>query len=241
MTPRGAPSPSKWPKTFPPLTAAQEAIRDDFMHHWHEVLPRRYGVVDRFGHQFVADRAPAAFARTLEIGAGLGEHLAYERLDDAQRRGYVALELRESMAAELARRFPGVETLVADCEAPLPFPDGHFDRVIAVHVFEHLRNLPAALRELRRVCSPAGVLQAVIPCEGGLAYSLARRISAQRIFERRYGQPYRWCIEREHVNVPSEILEELAPHFAVVNRAFFPLRVPSIALNLVIGLTLSPI
>jgi SAM-dependent methyltransferase len=233
---------SKWPKTFPPLTAEQEAIRDDFMRHWHEVLPRRFGVVERFNHGDVVKHAPAGFARTLEVGAGLGEHLEYERLDPSQRASYVALELRENMASEIARRHPGVQTCVGDCQKRLDFPDGHFDRVVAVHVLEHLPDLPAAVRELRRVCDPRrGVLQIVIPCEGGLAYSLARRISAQRIFERRYRQPYRWLIEREHVNRPAEILEELAPSFAVERRAFFPLPIPSIELNLAIGLSLRPI
>jgi SAM-dependent methyltransferase len=231
---------SKWPKTFAPLTAEQEAIRDDFMRHWHEVLPRRFGMIDRFNHTYPVRHAPAGFARTLEIGAGLGEHLDYERLDDAQRAGYVALELRPNMASEIARRHPGIRTLVGDCQERIPFPDGHFDRIVAVHVLEHLPNLPAAVRELRRLCAAGGVLQIVIPCEGGLAYSLARRVSAQRIFEKRYRQSYRWVIEREHVNRPAEILEELAPAFAVMHRGFFPLPVPSIELNLVIGLTLRP-
>jgi SAM-dependent methyltransferase len=231
----------KWPKTFPPLTPEQEVIRDDFMRYWHEVLPRRFGAIDRWSHRYAVRTAPASFERTLEIGAGLGEHLEHERLDPAQRRGYVALELRANMASEIARRHPGVQTHVGDCQARLDFPDGHFDRVVAVHVLEHLPNLPAALREVRRVCSRRGVFQAVIPCEGGLSYSLARRISAQRIFERRYRQPYRWFIEREHVNRPAEILEELRPLFALEHRAFFPLPIPAIALNLCIGLTLRPI
>jgi SAM-dependent methyltransferase len=116
-----------------------------------------------------------------------------------------------------------------------------FDRVLAVHVLEHLRNLPAAVREVHRVCDrKSGLLQVVIPCEGGLAYSLARRISAQRIFEKRYRQPYGWFIEREHVSQPHEILEELAECFTVEHRAFFPLLVPSVQLNLCIGLTLRP-
>lgn len=234
-------SAGKWPKTFPPLTAEQEAISDDFMKYWHEVLPRRFGAIDRFSHRYPVTHAPQGFARTLEIGAGLGEHLDYERLDPAQRAGYVALELRPNMAAELSRRHPDVESRVGDCQKRLELPDGHFDRIVAVHVLEHLPDLPAAVRELRRLCDPRrGVLQIVIPCEGGLAYSLARRISAQRIFERRYKQPYRWFIEREHVNRPDEILEELRPSFAVTHRAFFPLPVPSVALNLCIGLTLRP-
>jgi SAM-dependent methyltransferase len=231
----------QWPKTFPPLTAEQERIRDDFMHHWHEVLPRNFGVVDRFSQRYPVDHAPAGFERTLEIGAGLGEHLEYERLTPAQREGYVALELRPNMAAEIGRRFPGIVARIGDCQKRLEFEDGAFDRIVAVHVLEHLPDLPAAVREMRRLCRPErGRLQIVIPCEGGLAYGLARRISAQRIFERRYQQSYRWFIEREHVNQPDEILEVLAPHFTVVHRAFFPLVVPVVTVNLCIGITLKP-
>ena len=40
----------KWPKVLPPLTAEQQAISDDFMQYWHEVLPKRFGIVERFNH-----------------------------------------------------------------------------------------------------------------------------------------------------------------------------------------------
>ena len=230
-----------WPKTIPPLSPEQKAISDDFMRHWHEVLPKRYGIVDDFNHGYPVKHAPATFLRTLEIGAGLGTHLEYERLTPEQERHYTALELRENMAAKIRERFPRVQAAVGDCQARLAFPDGHFDRVLAIHVLEHLPDLPAAVREMRRVCQPErGIFSVVIPCEGGLAYGLARRISAQRIFERRYGQSYDWFIRREHLNRPGEIMAELAEHFVTIHRAWFPLRVPSVALNLCLGLTLRP-
>ena len=59
-----------WPKILPELTSEQERISDDFMHYWHEVLPKRYGVVVRRGvdfegpdlaavrHQGIGHRAP---------------------------------------------------------------------------------------------------------------------------------------------------------------------------------------
>ena len=230
-----------WPKTFPPLTAEQERIRDDFMHQWHEELPKKYGIIEKFNHGYVVDHAPASFLRTLEIGAGLGEHLAYEQLTPKQLENYVAVELRPSMAAEIARAHPGCQAIVGDCQQRLDFADGHFDRVLAVHVLEHLPNLPATVREMHRLCNKQhGRFQVVIPCEGGLAYSLARRISAQRFFERRYKMPYKWLIEREHINRPREIFGVLDELFTVEQRSFFPLRIPSIELNLVIGLTLRP-
>jgi len=232
---------SKWPKTFPPLTAEQERIRDDFMHAWHEELPKKYGIIEKFNHGYVVDHAPSAFVRTLEIGAGLGEHLAYEKLTPEQLSNYYAVELRPSMAAEIERAHPGCNAVVGDCQARLDFEDGYFDRVLAVHVLEHLPNLPAAIREMHRLCNKDhGRFQIVIPCEGGLAYSLARRISAQRFFERRYKMSYQFVIEREHINLPHEIFEELEPYFTVEHRSYFPLRVPSVTANLVIGLTLRP-
>jgi hypothetical protein len=230
-----------WPKTFPPLTPEQEAIRDEFMKYWLEVLPRRYGALERFNHSYSVKTAPPDFRRTLEIGAGLGEHLAYERLTPEREQNYYTLELRENRSAVIRRRFPRVQTIIGDCQERLPFEDGAFDRVLAIHVLEHLPNLPATAREVYRLCDKQrGVLSVVIPCEGGLAYGLARRVSAQRLFEQRYKMSYKWVIEREHVNRPREIFEELAPYFTTAHRTFFPLRVPLIFCNLVIGLTLRP-
>ena len=231
---------TKWPKYFPPLTPEQEAIRDDFMRYWHEVLPRKFGFVDRFNHGYVATHA-GEFRRTLEIGAGLGEHLAYEKLTPGQRQNYVANDLRANMLEQLQTRNPAVQIILGDCQTEFDFPNGYFDRIIAIHVLEHLPNLPAAVREMHRLLDKQrGFLQIVIPCEGGLAYSLARRISAQRIFEKRYRQPYRWFIEREHVNVPREILGELNQYFDVQATRYWPLPIPSVALNLCIALRCVP-
>lgn len=61
---------TKWPKTFPPLTPEQQFINDDFMKYWHEVLPNKYGIVNRFNHSYVVKNAQEQFLRTLEIGGG---------------------------------------------------------------------------------------------------------------------------------------------------------------------------
>jgi SAM-dependent methyltransferase len=231
----------KWPKVLPPLTAGQKAISDDFMRHWHEVLPKRFGIVERFNHGFVVRTAPLGFRRSLEIGAGLGEHLRYEKLTSEQAANYFALDLRKNMMEELHAIHPGVHAIVGDCQQRLDFPDGYFDRIIAVHVLEHLPDLPRAIEELYRLCDKSnGFLQVILPCEGSLAYSLARRISAQRLFEKRYGQSYKWFIEREHINVPSEVVSELEPYFQVERTAYYPLPVSTFWCNLVIGMNFRP-
>jgi ubiquinone/menaquinone biosynthesis C-methylase UbiE len=233
----------KWPKVFPPLSPEQQDISNDFMKHWHEILSSRsrYGLIEKFNHGYVIKHKPADFKTTLEIGAGLGEHLKYEKLTYEQRKNYVALEMRANMAAKIQHSFPDIQTLVADCQQTLPFKDNHFDRILAIHVLEHLPNLPATIKEMHRLCNKkTGQFSIVIPCEGGLAYTLARKISAQRIFENRYKQSYKWFIEREHINQPQEIFAELAPYFHIEHKSFFPLLLPIVNFNLCIGVTLRP-
>lgn len=231
---------SKWPKILPPLDPNQQRINDDFMQYWHEVFATKLWFADQWNHRYVVRHAPAAFARTLEIGAGLGEHIAWEKLNPEQESEYVAIELRESMAQELQARFPRISVLVGDVQKRLSFPDNYFDRVVAVHVLEHLSDLPAAIRELYRVCTRDATLSIVIPCEGSPATAVARRLSAQRLYERRYGCPYELFIRREHINLPQEVAEELSAFFEITHQSFFPVPLPILWCNLFIGMTLRP-
>lgn len=190
-------------------------------------------MVERFNHRYPVE---AGFqGKTLELGAGLGEHVNYE---DLAHQDYFAVDIRDELVGEIQRRHPGVTALVADCQKRLPFGDATFDRVVAVHVLEHLPDLPRALEEVRRVLAPRGRFHVVIPCEGGLAYSFARRISAQRLFEKEFGMSYDWVIRSEHLNVPWEIRSELQKRFRITRTRYFPLRFASVQLNLAIGLTL---
>jgi SAM-dependent methyltransferase len=224
------------------LSSDQQVVYDDFVKRWHEILPQRYGVIERFNHSFPVKYSRPGFLRTIEIGAGLGEHLNHERLSSEQEREYHSLELRPNMAARINEDHPGVKVIIGDCQERLDFPDGHFDRYLAVHVLEHLPNLPACVAEAWRLLDKErGQFLAVIPCEGGLAYALARRVSAQRIFERTYGMPYEPFISREHINRPPEILGELERYFVVERRGYFPLPfVHAVAANLCVGLAMRP-
>jgi SAM-dependent methyltransferase len=231
-----------WPKVLPPLSPERQAVHDDFVKRWHEVLPQRYGMIERFNHTYPVHNSRPGFVSTIEIGAGLGEHLNHERLTPEQEREYYAVELRENMAARLSEAHPRVNTIVGDCQERLEFKDGRFDRYLAIHVLEHLPNLPACLAEAWRLLNKErGQLLAVIPCEGGKAYGLARRVSAQRLFERTYHMPYEPFFTREHINRPAEIQRELNRYFRLDHRRYFPFApLPVVAANLVIGLTLTP-
>jgi SAM-dependent methyltransferase len=229
---------SKWPKQLPPITPEDQRICDEFMEHWHDVFPSRYSLADAFTHRYPANHRPVQFLRTLEIGAGLGEHLKYEKLTSEQERNYVALEMRPNMAQRLRENWPGIQTYLGDCQKRLEFPDGWFDRILAINVLEHLPDLPATIREMHRLCNKdSGRFSIVIPCEGGLAYALAREISAKRIFQKKYKRPYHIFIGREHINVPWEILGELEPYFQMTHSTYFPIPIKLEFCNLFIGAT----
>jgi SAM-dependent methyltransferase len=222
-----------WPKQREPITDEQSAIMADWVNEFlTSVKTSRFGWVSRFDHTFPL-RSASPELRTLEIGAGTGAHLPSE-IDGE----YVALEAAPELAAQIPRR-KGLSVVVADCEEHLPWDADHFDRVLAIHVLEHLYDLPSALGEVARVLRPGGVFSVVIPCEGGSLYSLGRRVTTKRIFEKRYQVPYEWMIRQEHCNTAKEILRELNRLFEVRTQKFFPLRLPAVDLNLVIGLELS--
>jgi len=65
-----------------------------------------------------------------------------------------------------------VSSVVGDLER-LPFASGTFDCIIANNVLEHAADPEAALREVRRLLTPAGRLYALLPLDAlNSAYDL---------------------------------------------------------------------
>jgi SAM-dependent methyltransferase len=222
-----------WPKQRPTLTERQQHVYEEWNAEFlAELKPGSFGWISRFDHRFAAVGAGEGLV-TLEIGAGTGTYLAYETTGE-----YVALEGLAELASMIPER-PGLSIVIADCEGRLPYRDGYFDRVLAIHVLEHLYNLPATLDEVSRVLKPDGTFSVVIPCQGGRGYSLGQRFTSRRMFERRFPDlRYDWLIGYDHCNSAREVLGELERLFRVRRRRFFPTRMPSVDVNLTIGLEL---
>jgi ubiquinone/menaquinone biosynthesis C-methylase UbiE len=95
----------------------------------------------------------------LDVGCGAG-HLGFALAPYF--RQVVATDLSPSMlatvrAAAAQRQLPQIEVQQASAHA-LPFPDGHFDVVGTRYSAHHWHDVPAALREMRRVTRPGGTL-----------------------------------------------------------------------------------
>ena len=108
----------------------------------------------------------------LDVGSGPGTITAdlTERVAPGR---VTALEATEEAlaltAAELAGR--GVEAdLVTGDAHDLPFPDDTFDVVHAHQVLQHLADPVTALRELRRVCRPGGLVAVRDADYGGFSW-----------------------------------------------------------------------
>ncbi len=225
-----------WPRSPVALSPAQEEARERFVLAWHETLPFQYGLIERFNHSALAQlpKEPHRL-RTLEIGAGIGGHLPFEQLE---RQEYHCLEYRKEFCDRL-RELSGVASVLeGSIEERTAFADNSFDRAVAIHVLEHLRNLPAALREIYRILRPAGIFDVVLPCEGGFAYSLARKISAERMFRKRFKMDYRPIIENEHVSTYVEVYNEIVKIFRVEQIKNFPFPAYAPAINICIALRL---
>ena len=77
-----------------------------------------------------------------------------------------------------------------------------------------------------------------IPCEGGWAWSLGRRLSTNRYFSRK-GIDYLAANVIDHCNTASQVARALRRHFEVVATRWFPLVFPSFSCNLVLAYRLT--
>jgi SAM-dependent methyltransferase len=120
-------------------------------HHWWYQGRRR--VLERT----IQRLALPAGARILDAGCGSGRNMV-----DLARHGTVTgIEFSPPSVALARERDRGavIEGSVLD----MPFDDDAFDLTLSLDVIEHLQDDVAALRELRRVTKPGGVLLVTVP------------------------------------------------------------------------------
>ena len=90
--------------------------------------------------------------RVLDAGCGVGGASVLAARRGAQVNG---LDAAEALLAIARTRVPDADFRAGDLDA-LPYADGTFDAVIAADVLPYVADPAAALRALRRVCTPGG-------------------------------------------------------------------------------------
>ena len=96
--------------------------------------------------------------RILDLGCGTGE---LARALAGQGFQVTGIDISEASLAVAREQNPGVSFQNADMTA-LPFPNSHFDAVIAMTSLEFCRDKITALREIKRVLKPGGYLYAEV-------------------------------------------------------------------------------
>lgn len=95
--------------------------------------------------------------KVLEVGCGRGYFI-----DLVAKKGFDVTGCDVAIAPMLKDKYPNIHFQEAAAEK-LPFADKSFDTVITTHMLEHVRDLKAALAELRRVTRKRLIV--VVPCE----------------------------------------------------------------------------
>lgn len=125
-------------------------------------LHRRFSLNPVPWFEWIASMIPMeAMGRVLEVGCGSGELWKYFDQEILRKKEIHVTDVSSGMvedAAQLLKK-SGRDTLIfetEDCQK-LSYPPESFDGVIANHVLFYVKNLPGALREIRRVLKPDGV------------------------------------------------------------------------------------
>jgi phosphatidylethanolamine/phosphatidyl-N-methylethanolamine N-methyltransferase len=162
------------------------------------VLSKTHSLIER---EFSAN---SHFREVIEIGAGTGAHLHFIRHGFDR---YVMSDI--SLGILKSVRIPQdltdkVEISQVDAKA-LPYPDDHFDRLIATHVLEHIAQPQTVLQEWARVVRPGGVMSIILPCDPGFLWRLGRAFGPRKAGEKA-GLPYDYYMAIDHIN-PIQNLE----------------------------------
>jgi SAM-dependent methyltransferase len=110
--------------------------------------------------------------RVLDIGCGPGLLLG-----QALERGASAwgIDVSEAALAMVARQAPGAHVGVCNAEA-LCYPDGFFDFLTCIGVFEHALHPDQVLQEMRRVLKPGGRICLMVPNSRTLKWQIEANI-----------------------------------------------------------------
>jgi len=176
------------------------------------------------------------FRRVLEVGAGTGEHFQFVRHTyDEYTFSDIDGKTLEIARSKLEKAIPSARVSFEVQEGKdLNYSNDSFDRLIAVHVLEHIYQPHLVLKEWYRIVKHGGVLSVLIPTDPGLAWRLGRHLGP-RGNALSMGVAYDYVMAREHVNSCVNLIAILRHYFPVAKESWWPLPFPSVDLNLFVA------
>ena len=154
---------------------------------------------------------------TIDIGTGQGYHWPF--IKDHSR--FVGLDIRMESLEKIKNHFPNA-LLVQGNILSIPFKGNAFTRAVSIYALEHIYFLDEAIKEIHRILAPESAFHVGIPCEGGLGWTLGRKLTSERTMSKRYNIDYRKYIALEHCNTAMKISKSLKQHFKLEKTSHFP-------------------
>lgn len=192
-------------------------------------------IVNNAGYRVMED-IDMAGKRVLEIGPGNLEHIKYWQ---GKPDSYVVADIRQPLLDKAIERLEendvrySTALLERSDMGALPFENGEFDIVVSFYSLEHLYPINPYIQGMLRVVKSGGLLVGAIPCEGGIAWGLGRYFTSRRWFLNNTKANPDKIICWEHPNFADQILLTLDSMLKKQSLVFWPLRLPSIDINLV--------
>ena len=140
----------------------KDYYRDVETYDWVDVADHLRGPEAIFhrNRAYVVRKLARRFGQAPFLDAGCGTGLNLRNLPP----GSTGLDINPRNLAVVRARLPEASAVHGDVEA-MPFEDGQFGTVVCTEVLEHVPHPDVALREIRRVLHPGGVLIGSVPAK----------------------------------------------------------------------------
>lgn len=168
---------------------------------------------------------PSKIDRLLKIGYGSGVHLPHWATKAKEVFGIDPHPHAAEVQAKLAQHGVAAALVSGSAEA-MPYPDTHFDCLLAISAIEFIPDLPAACREMRWVLRPGGCVVVVTPGRSPLVDLGLKLLTGK-------------SAKADYADRRAAVLPTLLEHFELDRQLTFP-RVGSRLVCLYTGLRLKP-
>jgi len=190
------------------------------------IIPASYRLVEK---PFDALNHPSL---VLEIGADLDEHLSFVKHTFDK---YI-LSDHDSKTLDVANnkingKFESKVAFEIQTGNNLTYLKNTFDRLVAVHILEHIYQPHLVVKKWLRVLTTGGVQSFLIPTDPGLAWRLGWHLGPRKMAIKQ-GIAYGYVMVREHVNLCTNLIAILRHYFPDRKEGWWPFPMASTDLNL---------
>lgn len=182
------------------------------------------GMIMRYLHRYLVRFCPSD-SLVINLGCGSGYQNYF-----MPRHRLLGVDLSWWRLKKARERFREQDFVLGDATS-LPLAESCADVVISSGMVEHLPELNPLFEEIKRILKPQGLCLIAYPAEGGLCYSLGRKLTTKRYYESKLGVNYMELVRQEHLHEAREITAPIRQAFKLERLRYLPLGLPSIHLS----------